>query len=78
MCCLDGDGRFRLDALFYRRGELAPGSTSRGIVAKRKASAYRLVAGHSPWTKVNPEYSQAEGRHDMFNAFKQQPRRSSR
>jgi len=40
-----------------------------GIVAKPARSPYALVIGRSPWVKVkNPTYSQAEGRHDFFNA----------
>lgn len=40
-----------------------------GIVAKPKESAYRaLPNGKAPWVKVkNPEYSQAEGRAELFN-----------
>jgi bifunctional non-homologous end joining protein LigD len=46
-----------------------------GMVAKRRMGQY---AEHG-WLKIkNAKYTQAEGRHDMFNAFKQQPRRSSR
>ena len=33
-----------------------------GIVAKPKASPYRLISGKTTWLKVkNPAYSQAEG-----------------
>ena len=41
-----------------------------GIVAKPKAGPYRLLPnGKSPWIKVkNPNYSQAEGRAELFNA----------
>lgn len=42
-----------------------------GIVAKRRTSIY---AEHG-WLKIkNPKYTQADGRHDMFTAF----RRASR
>jgi ATP-dependent DNA ligase len=37
-----------------------------GIVAKRKRGAYRDDG--KDWLKIkNPKYSQAEGRHDLFN-----------
>jgi bifunctional non-homologous end joining protein LigD len=39
-----------------------------GIVAKPSVSPYRLVGAKSPWLKVkNPEYSQTEGRGELFN-----------
>ncbi len=39
-----------------------------GIVCKPSISPYRLVGGQTTWIKVkNPEYSQAEGRRDLFN-----------
>jgi ATP-dependent DNA ligase len=40
-----------------------------GIVAKRKAAAYRATEKASPyWVKIkNPRYSQAEGRAEFFN-----------
>ena len=40
-----------------------------GIVAKRKTGAYRSTDRPSPyWVKIkNPKYSQAEGRHELFN-----------
>ena len=39
-----------------------------GIVEKPKASPYREVGGQSTWLKIkNPDYSQAEGRGDLFN-----------
>jgi ATP-dependent DNA ligase len=46
-----------------------------GMVCKRKASIY---AEHG-WIKVkNPHYTQAEGRHEMFTAFRERPGRKSR
>ncbi len=41
-----------------------------GIVAKPKESAYRVLPnGKAPWVKVkNPEYSQAEGRAELFHS----------
>jgi bifunctional non-homologous end joining protein LigD len=46
-----------------------------GMVAKRRMGVY---AEHG-WLKIkNAKYTQAEGRHEKFTAFKQQPRRSSR
>jgi ATP-dependent DNA ligase len=39
-----------------------------GVVAKPKASPYRLY-GKMPWVKIkNPEYSQAEGRGELFRS----------
>ena len=39
-----------------------------GVVAKPKASPYRLY-GKTPWVKIkNPEYSQAEGRGELFRS----------
>ena len=41
------------------------------LVCKRKASVY---AEHG-WVKIrNPNYTQMEGRHDMFTAFRERPR----
>lgn len=38
-----------------------------GIVAKPKDSLYRLRGRKSPWIKIkNPDYTQAEGRGDLF------------
>ena len=43
-----------------------------GIVCKPAISPYRLVNDKTTWIKVkNPKYSQAEGRHELFN----EPRR---
>ena len=40
-----------------------------GIVAKPKFSAYKSVRGQSPWIKIkNPNYSQKEGRSELFNS----------
>jgi bifunctional non-homologous end joining protein LigD len=45
-----------------------------GIVCKRKTSIY---AEHG-WVKIkNPHYTQAEGRHEMFTAFRERPQRKS-
>ena len=39
-----------------------------GIVAKPLESPYRLIKGRNPWWKIkNPNYSQAEGRGEIFN-----------
>ena len=39
-----------------------------GIVAKPKVVAYRELAGKTPWIKIkNPDYTQAEGRGELFN-----------
>ncbi len=39
-----------------------------GIVAKPKQSPYRGPRSRTPWVKIkNPDYSQAEGRGDLFN-----------
>ena len=39
-----------------------------GVVAKPRISPYREVNGKSTWLKIkNPEYSQAEGRGDLFD-----------
>ena len=45
-----------------------------GIMANPKESAYRVLPnGKAPWVKVKkPEYSQAEGRAELFNV--QRPR----
>jgi hypothetical protein len=43
-----------------------------GIVAKRSTSVY---AEHG-WLKIkNPKYTQAEGRHDLFQAFQRRARK---
>ena len=43
-------------------------TTCAGIVAKPKISPYREVKGQTTWIKVkNPDYSQAEGRQELFN-----------
>jgi bifunctional non-homologous end joining protein LigD len=45
-----------------------------GMVCKRKNSIY---AEHG-WVKIkNPHYTQAEGRHEMFTAFRERPRTKS-
>lgn len=39
-----------------------------GIVAKPKESPYRELRGKTPWIKIkNPDYSQAEGRRELFH-----------
>jgi ATP-dependent DNA ligase len=39
-----------------------------GIVCKPLTSPYRTVRGKTTWIKVkNPNYSQAEGRRELFN-----------
>jgi len=39
-----------------------------GIVCKPAISPYRTVRGKTTWIKVkNPNYSQKEGRGDLFN-----------
>ena len=39
-----------------------------GIVGKPKWSPYRELRGRTTWLKVkNPEYSQAEGRRELFD-----------
>ena len=44
------------------------GRNLEGVVAKRRMSVY---AEHG-WLKIkNPKYTQAEGRHDMFTAFRE-------
>ncbi len=38
-----------------------------GVVAKPKLSPYRELGGKPLWVKVkNPDYSQAEGRSELF------------
>ena len=40
-----------------------------GIVAKPKESPYRELNGKTPWIKIkNPDYSQAEGRGELFHS----------
>lgn len=40
-----------------------------GIVCKPSLSPYRTIRGTTTWIKVkNPEYAQAEGRGELFNA----------
>jgi ATP-dependent DNA ligase len=39
-----------------------------GVVAKRKTGTYATVSG---WLKIkNPNYTQAERRHELFDSFK--------
>jgi ATP-dependent DNA ligase len=38
-----------------------------GIVAKLKTAPYNAEADQTTWIKIkNPNYSQAEGRHELF------------
>ena len=40
----------------------------KGIVAKQKISQHRSVVSRTPWLKFkNPDYSQSEGRRELFN-----------
>ena len=79
--CLDAAGRSVFDDLLFRRGTdcyfyafdllFVDGEDVRNlplIVAKRKDSLYRATEKPSPHgIKIkNPNYSQAEGRQDMF------------
>jgi bifunctional non-homologous end joining protein LigD len=42
-----------------------------GVVAKRKTGTYATVSG---WLKIkNPNYTQSERRHELFEAFKSRP-----
>jgi hypothetical protein len=42
-----------------------------GVVAKRKTSTYATVSG---WLKIkNPNYTQSDGRHELFDSFKVKP-----
>jgi bifunctional non-homologous end joining protein LigD len=44
-----------------------------GVVAKRKTGTYATVSG---WLKIkNPNYTQSERRYELFESFKQQPKR---
>jgi hypothetical protein len=46
-----------------------------GIVAKRKTGTYSTISG---WLKIkNPNYTQSERRHEVFESFKTKPRRPS-
>jgi bifunctional non-homologous end joining protein LigD len=46
-----------------------------GIIAKRKDSVY---SPNSEWLKImNPDYTQHEGRHEMFTKFHERPIRKS-
>jgi bifunctional non-homologous end joining protein LigD len=57
---VEGDGKLFFEEVCERNLE--------GIVAKRRISVY---AEHG-WLKIkNPKYTQAEGRHDMFTAFRE-------
>ncbi len=49
-----------------------------GIVAKPQVSPYRELKGKTTWIKIkNPEYSQAEGRRDLFNAPRRVDKRAT-
>ena len=57
---LDGEGEQLFNLICERDME--------GIVAKPMASPYRELHGETPWIKIkNPDYSQAEGRGDLFH-----------
>ncbi len=44
-----------------------------GIVAKWKSAPYRMDSKRTSWVKIkNPDYSQAEGRHELFEKFHSQ------
>ncbi len=44
-----------------------------GVVAKRKTGKYATASG---WLKIkNPNYTQSEGRHELFDAFKAKARK---
>jgi bifunctional non-homologous end joining protein LigD len=46
-----------------------------GVVAKRKSGTYSTVSG---WLKIkNPNYTQLEQRHELFESFNAKPRRLS-
>ena len=56
---IDGEGERLFELICQRDME--------GIVAKPMASPYRELNGKTPWIKIkNPDYSQAEGRGEMF------------
>ncbi len=56
---VDGEGERLFELICQRDME--------GIVAKPMASPYRELNGKTPWIKIkNPDYSQAEGRGEMF------------
>jgi len=42
-----------------------------GIVAKWKSAPYRMDSYRTSWVKIkNPNYSQAEGRRELFEKFR--------
>ena len=44
-----------------------------GIVAKWKSAPYQMDGSRTSWVKIkNPNYSQAEGRHELFEKFHSQ------
>jgi bifunctional non-homologous end joining protein LigD len=58
---LEGEGERLFEQICERDME--------GVVAKPKASPYRGLRGKTPWVKIkNPNYTQAEGRGDLFAA----------
>jgi ATP-dependent DNA ligase len=47
-----------------------------GVVAKRKAGTYSTISG---WQKIkNPNYTQSERRHELFESFKMKSTNSQR
>jgi bifunctional non-homologous end joining protein LigD len=63
---VEGQGKLLFEEVCERNLE--------GMVCKRKNSIY---AEHG-WVKIkNPDYTQAEGRHEMFTVFRERPRRKS-
>ena len=64
---VEGQGKLMYEEVCARNLE--------GMVCKRKASAY----SEHGWLKVrNPHYTQMEGRHEMFTAFRERPRKVRR
>ena len=64
---IERDGKLMFEEVCVRNLE--------GMVCKRKASIY---AEHG-WVKIrNPNYTQAEGRQDLFTTFRTRPKRLSR
>ena len=63
---IDGDGKQLFDLICERNME--------GVIAKPMMSPYRELSGKTPWIKIkNPNYSQAEGRGDLFHPATPEP-----
>ena len=63
---IDGEGKRLFDLICERDME--------GIIAKPMVSPYRELNGKTPWIKIkNPDYSQAEGRGDLFQPATAEP-----